>query len=84
MTLRPNKKDRKKFDIVSMGQISDHIDWHLQYQHAKTLVKEDGIIIARHLQIDKHKSILEYEINKHFDVIDYSTCGRNAALRIRK
>jgi len=74
----------EKFDIISIGQISGHIDWQLQYQHAIEILKDDGIVIARNLLHNKHSTPIRNVIEKYFKIIDYSACGRNAAIQPRK
>ena len=48
LRLRTDPND-VKFNVISMGQISNHINWKLQYKCAKRLLSKTGVIIARNL-----------------------------------
>jgi len=74
---------KEKFDIISIGQLSRRIDWELQYRHAMELLKEDGIVIARHLNVRNHKSNILRAI-QNFEILEYSSCGKNAAIKPRR
>jgi len=74
---------KEKFNIISIGQISDKIDWNLQYHHAMKLLTEDGVVIARHLNHEHHKNNILQTIS-NFEILEYSPCGRNAAIKPRR
>lgn len=58
----------QKFDIISMGLVSKKINWNTVYVHAKTMLKDDGVIIARNL---KHKIYGEY-INHAVNALNFN------------
>jgi hypothetical protein len=71
-----------KFNVISMGQISDHIDWKRQYKCAAKLLSKTGVIIARNLlSVPEVVKIIE---NDRWEILDYSKEGRNAAIRPRR
>lgn len=74
-----------KFDLISIGQVHTLIDMKEQYRCAAKLLKPDGIIIARNLQIKRHTKNIHKAIKKNklqiIEVNDSVTC---AACRIRK
>jgi len=74
---------KEKFNIISIGQISSKIDWNLQYQHAMKLLTKDGVVISRHLNIEDHKNNILQTIS-NFEIVEYSPCGRNAAIKPRR
>lgn len=59
----------QQFDIVSMGLVSKKINWQQVYQHAVTMLKNDGVVIARNL---KHKVYGEY-INQAINVLNFKS-----------
>jgi len=59
----------QKFDVISMGLVSKKINWVTVYQHAATMLKNDGVIIARNL---KHKIYGEY-INQAVNALNFKS-----------
>jgi hypothetical protein len=79
LTTNPNGV---KFNVISMGQISDHINWKYQYKCAKRLLSKTGVIIARNLlSVPEVVKIIEHD---SWEILDYSKEGRNAAIRPRR
>ena len=74
-----------KFDLISIGQIHATINWTEQYSHAASLLKPDGIIIARHTELPLHiKGIRKATKRNKFEIIDINENGKCFACRIRK
>lgn len=63
-----NWNTEQQFDIISMGLVSKKINWITVYQHAATMLKDDGVIIARNL---RHKVYGEY-INQAIDTLNFN------------
>lgn len=81
LRLRTDPND-VKFNVISMGQISDHINWKYQYKCAKRLLSKTGVIIARNLlSVPKVVKIIEHD---SWEILDYSKERRNAAIRPRR
>ncbi len=59
----------QKFDIISMGLVGKKINWMNVYQHAVSMLKPNGVIIARNL---KHKVYGEY-INSAINALNFNT-----------
>ena len=64
-----NWKTEQRFDIISMGLVSKKINWNTVYQHATTMLKDDGVIVARNL---RHKVYGEY-INQAVNVLNFNS-----------
>ncbi len=71
-----------KFDLISIGQVHDKINWTQQYSHAASLLKPDGIIIARHREQPWHsKGIRKATKRNKFEIIDINENGKCFACR---
>ncbi len=76
------KPNDAKFNVISMGQISNHINWKLQYKFAVQLLSNTGVIIARNLL--SVPEVVKLVNNDNWEILDYSKEGRNAAIRPKR
>tara|TARA_B110000503_G_scaffold90944_1_gene137419 strand:+ start:3760 stop:4284 length:525 start_codon:yes stop_codon:yes gene_type:complete len=60
-----NFKTTQKYDIISMGLVSNSVDWKSSYNKAFSFLKDNGIIIGRNLTHKKYGPIIEKAICDH-------------------
>jgi|TARA_R110000851_G_scaffold130338_1_gene263915 hypothetical protein len=67
-----NFKSDYKYDIISMGLVSKHMDWKSVYKKAFSMLQPNGVIIGRNLTHKRYGAMIKEAIHE-YNIID--TCS---------